>query len=274
MPETKNIYKPIRSRVEEIIPESPLIKTFVLVPEEEFSFKTGEFIELTMDGIGEAPFTPSSSPLVNDKIEVTIMKTGYVTEKLHAIEKGQVLGLRGPFGRGYPLKDFYNKEVVILGGGCGFAPIRSLMYNLIAEKDKLKKVTLCYGAKTPEECIYKPFVSEVRDIEKFEVYRSVDHADETWEEKEGVVTILLDDIKVDIPNAVAIVCGPPVMMKFGTMKLLEMGFHEDDIYLSMEKNMSCGLGKCGHCMMGDYFVCKDGPVFTYGEIKLHPDIWT
>lgn len=268
-----NIYKPFKAEVESIVDESPLIKTFVLRPEHEFAFKTGEFIELTLDGIGEAPFTPSSSPLEHEHIEVTIMRTGYVTDRLHTIEPGTILGIRGPFGRGYPLEKFYGKEVVILGGGCGFAPIRSLMYNLIAEKDKLKKVTLCYGAKTPDDCIYKPFVSEVRSVEKFEVYRSVDHADESWEEKEGVVTVLLDDIEVDIKNSVAVVCGPPVMMKFGTFKLLEMGYREEDIYLSMEKNMSCAVGKCGHCMMGDYFVCKDGPVFSYDEIKGYPNIW-
>lgn len=269
----QNIYKPIKAKVEKVIQESPMIKSFVLIPEHEFSFKTGEFIELTLNGYGEAPFTPSSSPLEKKKIEVTVMKAGYVTEKIHALKPGNIVGIRGPFGRGYPLEKFYGKEIVILGGGCGFAPIRSLLYNLMAEKDNFKKVTLCYGAKTPEECIYKPFVDELRKVDKFEILRSVDKADETWEEKEGVVTVLLDDIKVDIPNSVAVVCGPPVMMKFGTYKLLEMGYPEEDIYLSMEKNMSCGLGKCGHCMMGKYFVCKDGPVFTYAEIKNEPDIW-
>ena len=116
-------------------------------------------------------------------------------------------------------------------------------------------------------------MEELRRTEKFEVYRSVDHADETWEEKEGVVTVLLDDIDVNITESVAVVCGPPVMMKFGTLKLLELGYPEEKIYLSMEKNMSCGLGKCGHCMMGSYYVCKDGPVFSYDEIKDQPDIW-
>ena len=270
----QNIYKPIKATVKNIISESPTIKTFVLIPEEAFSFKTGEFIELTLDGIGEAPFTPSSSPLEKKKLEVTVMKVGYMTERLHAIQPGEIVGLRGPFGRGYPLEKFYGKEIIILGGGCGFAPLRSLLYNLVAEKEKFKKVTLCYGAKTPVDCIYKPFVSELKKVEKFEVYRSVDHPDESWEEREGVVTGLLDDLKIDLSNSVAVVCGPPVMMKFGTRKLIEIGFKDEDIYLSMEKNMSCGLGKCGHCMMGDYFVCKDGPVFRYDEIKNCPDIWT
>jgi len=273
MPDIMNIYRPLRAMVEQVIDESPLIKSFVLIPEVEFSFKTGEFIELTVDGYGEAPFTPSSSPLEKHKLEVTVMKAGYVTEKIHALKKGDWVGIRGPFGRGYPLEKFYGQEVVILGGGCGFAPIRSLLFNLIAEKENFKKVILCYGAKTPEDCIYKPFVDQLRKVEKFEVYRSVDKANETWNEKVGVVTRLLDDIRIDVKNSVAIVCGPPVMMKYGTLKLLEMGYPDQQIYLSMEKNMSCGLGKCGHCMMGKYYVCKDGPVFTYDEIKNQPDIW-
>lgn len=273
MPPAINIYKPFRAKLTKVIEESPLIKTFVLQPEEEFSFNTGQFIEVSVDGIGEAPFTPSSSPLVKDMLEVTVMKTGYMTGYMHNMKPGEYMGIRGPFGRGYPVEKFFDKEVLILGGGCGFAPIRSLLYNLIAISDKLRKVTLCYGSKTPEDCIYKPYIAELRKTPKFEVLRSVDKADSNWNERVGVVTILLDDVKVDIKNSVAVVCGPPVMMKFGTLKLLEMGYPDHDIYLSMEKNMSCGLGKCGHCMMGEYFVCKDGPVFTYAEIKNQPNIW-
>jgi NAD(P)H-flavin reductase len=269
----ENIYRPLKARLVKVIEESPLIKTFVLVPEKSFSFGTGQFIEVTVDGIGEAPFTPSSSPLVTDQLEVTVMKTGYVTEYMHNLRPGDYMGIRGPFGRGYPIEQFSGKEVLILGGGCGFAPIRSLLYNLIAISGKLKKVILCYGSKTPEDCIYKPYIEELRNTPKFQVLRSVDVPDETWTESVGVATVLLDQVKVDIPNSVAVVCGPPVMMKYGTLKLLEMGYPEHGIYLSMEKNMSCGLGKCGHCMMGKYFVCKDGPVFTYDEIKEQPDIW-
>jgi NAD(P)H-flavin reductase len=268
-----NLYKPLKSELIKIIDESPLIKTFVLVPEEEFSFRTGQFIEVTIDGLGEAPFTPSSSPLQKSQLEITVMKTGYVTENMHAMQPGDKMGIRGPFGRGYPMEKFFDKEILILGGGCGFAPIRSLLYSLIAVSDKLRKVTLLYGSKTPEDCIYKPYIQELRDTPKFEVLRSVDQANEDWTESVGVVTVLLDDVNMDIKNSVAVVCGPPIMMKFGTMKLLEMGYPEHDIFLSMEKNMSCGLGKCGHCMMGHYLVCKDGPVFTYDEIKDQPHIW-
>ncbi len=273
MTERANIYAPFRVTLEKVIDESPLIKTFVFVPEKEFRFKTGEFIELTLDGVGEAPFTPSSSPLVTDRFDVTIMKAGYMTEKMHRLKPGVVLGVRGPYGRGYPLDQFIDKEILILSGGCGLAPIRSLLYMLIDMEDQLRKVVLCYGSKTPEDCVYKNLFSELDRLDKFETMRTVDYADTHWGEHVGVATVLLDHVKVDLPNAVAVVCGPPVMMKYGTMKLLEIGFPDHDIYLSMEKNMSCGLGKCGHCMMGRYFVCRDGPVFTYDEIKDQPDIW-
>ena len=143
----KNIYKPIKAKLTDVIDESPLIKTFVLVPEEEFSFKTGQFIELSVDGIGEAPFTPSSSPLVNEKLEVTVMKTGYVTEYMHKLKPGEFMGIRGPYGRGYPVEKFFGKEVLILGGGCGLAPIRSLLYALENINDKLEKVILMLWIK-------------------------------------------------------------------------------------------------------------------------------
>jgi NAD(P)H-flavin reductase len=268
-----NIYKPIRAKLIDVIDESTLIKTFVLVPEEEFSFKTGQFIELSVDGIGEAPFTPSSSPLVTEKLEVTVMKTGYVTEYMHMLKPGVYMGIRGPYGRGYPVEKFFGKEVLILGGGCGLAPIRSLLYALESVTDKLEKVLLCYGSKTPSDCIYKPLFARLNKIAKFETYRTVDRPEEGWTESIGVVTGLLNKVRINIEKSVAVVCGPPIMMKFGTIRLLEMGYAENQIYLSMEKNMSCGLGKCGHCMMGEFFVCKDGPVFTYSELKNTPDIW-
>lgn len=273
MTATMNIYKPLRAKLTEVINESPLIKTFVLVPESRFSFGTGQFIELSVDGIGEAPFTPSSSPQITDRLDVTVMKTGYVTEYMHNLKPGVFMGIRGPYGRGYPIEKFYGKEILIIGGGCGLAPIRSLLFALEHIKDLVKKVILCYGSKTPSDCIYKPLFDRLNSLDKFEAYRTVDKAETGWNGSVGVVTMLLDKIKIDLNNSVAVVCGPPIMMKFGTIRLIEMGYRDDQIYLSMEKNMSCGLGKCGHCMMGEFFVCKDGPVFTYSELKNTPDIW-
>ncbi|MDD5687771.1 MAG: FAD/NAD(P)-binding protein [Elusimicrobia bacterium] len=270
----KNIYQPIKAEVVNITDESSNIKTFTLKPSEKFSFVTGQFIEFSLNGIGESPFTPSSSPYKTETIDVTIMRAGYVTEKIHQLKKGDIVGIRGPYGKGYPIEEMVDKEVLILGGGVGMAPLRSFLLTLVKQIDKFKKVTLCYGSKSPEDIIYKSEFEDWKKIKKLDILRSVDKCPEgVWKESVGVVTCLLDKVKVDLKNSVAIVCGPPIMMKFGTKKLLEVGFSPKNIYLSMEKNMSCGLGKCGHCQLGPYFVCKDGPVFLYDKIKDLEELW-
>lgn len=268
----KSPYKPVPARLEKVIVETPNIKTFVLRPEEKFHFATGQFIELSIPGFGEAPFTPSSSPFITETIDVTIMKTGLMTEKLHSLEPGVMLGIRGPYGRGYPVETFYGKNILILGGGVGMAPLRSFLLTLMELKDKLGKVTLCYGSRTPDDVVYKYLFPEWKKVKGIDILRSVDKCPAgIWDETIGLVTCLLDNVKIDLAKTVAIVCGPPIMMKFGTMKLLDLGFEPASIYLSMEANMSCGMGKCGHCQLGPYFICKDGPVFTYDQIKDIPE---
>ena len=270
----KNLYQPINAEVVDIIDESPTIKSFVVVPEQPFSFRTGQFVELTLPGEGEAPFTPSSSPADSDKMEITIMKAGRVTALLHQCEKGQKVGLRGPFGKGYPIDDFASKDVYIIGGGVGLAPIRSLFLTLTGSIRDFKSVVCRFGAKTPEDFIYKKAIfGSWQKINGVDMKLTVDKANGDWKGNVGVVTKILTPGDVDIKNSAAVVCGPPIMMKYATLKLLEFGFAPKDIYLSMEKNMSCGVGLCGHCMLGKFYVCKDGPVFTYEQIKGYHDIW-
>ncbi|MBM3249695.1 MAG: oxidoreductase [Candidatus Omnitrophica bacterium] len=269
----KNIYRPFEAVVEDIISETPTIKTFVFRPKEPFSFRTGQFIELTVPGIGEAPFTPSSDPNITERFDVTIMKVGRVTELLHGITKGTTLGVRGPYGKGYPLDKFYGKDVLIVGGGVGLAPLRSLLFSLFAGIDKYNKVVLRYGSRTSGDIVYKEAIPEWAKKKKVNLVTTVDVGDPSWKGNVGLVTTILKDLPVDLNNAVAIVCGPPIMMKFVTMKLLDLGFKPEQIYLSMEKSMSCGLGKCGHCRIGKFYACKDGPVFTYEELKDIHDIW-
>ena len=269
----ENPYLPVEAKIEKIIDETPNIKTFVLKPSREIKFETGQFVQLTIPGIGEAPFTPSSSPYETEKIELTVMEAGLLTGKLHEMREGEIVGIRGPYGRGYPFDDFYNKEVLILGGGVGMAPLRSLLLTLLENVNKFKRIVLCYGARTPEDIVYKHAFPEWKKKNKLEILRSVDKATPGWNETEGLVTVLLDKIEMNLKNSVAVVCGPPIMMKFGTLKLMDLGYKPENIYLSMEKNMSCGLGKCGHCALGKYYVCKDGPVFKYDVIKDVPDIW-
>ena len=183
------------------------------------------------------------------------------------------MGLRGPFGSGYPLDDFKGKEVLVVGGGCGFAPLRSLMYSFFDISGKFKKLFFRGGCKNPSEFLYKQEIEEWTKREDLNIALTVDTGDETWKRNVGLVTTILDNVEMDYKNGIAIVCGPPIMMKFATKKLLDMGFEEKNLYLSMEKNMSCGIGKCGHCRIGIYYACKDGPVFQYSKIKDFPGIW-
>ncbi len=271
---TANIYQPTHGEIVEIIEESPTIKSFVIQPETEFRFDTGQFVELTLPGEGEAPFTPSSSPAVTEKMEITIMKAGRVTGLLHECRQGQPVGIRGPYGKGYPVDEFAGKDIYIVGGGVGLAPIRSLFLTLVDRIKDFHAVVCRFGARTPEDFIYKKTLfGQWQKLEGVEIKLTVDKANGDWGGHVGVVTTILDRKDVDTDNAVAVVCGPPIMMKFVTVNLLGYGFDPKAIYLSMEKNMSCGFGKCGHCMLGRYYVCKDGPVFTYEQISKYPKIW-
>jgi NAD(P)H-flavin reductase len=270
----RNLYQPVNGRIVEVIDESPTIKSFVVEPQDEFKFETGQFVELTLPGVGEAPFTPSSSPAVTKKMEITIMKAGRVTALLHDCKAGQQIGIRGPYGNGYPIEKFLGKHVYIIGGGVGLAPIRSLFLTLIDRIKDFKSVVCRYGAKTPADFIYKnTLFGPWPKIKGVDMKLTVDIGDDQWKGHIGVVTDICARKDVEISNAVAVVCGPPIMMKFATMKLLQFGFAAEQIYLSMEKNMSCGVGKCGHCMLGKYYVCKEGPVFTYDQIKDYRNIW-
>lgn len=206
-------------------------------------------------------------------MEVTVMKVGKVTEKIHQLKKGDTIGVRGPFGIGYPLDKFKGKEVLVVGGGCGFAPIRSLMYSLFDIRNDLKDLIFRGGCKNPQELVYKSEIDKWPKEQKLDFKLTVDKGDDTWKGNVGLVTTVLDNLKLDVKQAVSIVCGPPIMMKFVTKKLIESGFKDENIYLSMEKNMSCGIGKCGHCRLGTFYCCKDGPVFTYDKIKNFHEIW-
>jgi NAD(P)H-flavin reductase len=263
--ERMNPYYPIPTKIKKIIPETPNITTFIL-DGKPIEFRAGQFAELTIPGIGEAPFTPSSSPHDKD-LEFTIMKVGRVTDALFELEEGALVGVRGPFGKPYPLSEFKGKEIFIVGGGVGFAPLRSLFLALVHEIDEYKKIYIRYGARSPKDIVYKQFIPEWQKLDRVDILLTVDVGDESWKGRVGVVTTILDQIPVDLQTSPTVVCGPPLMMKFTTQKLVAAGFKDANIYLSMEQNMSCGLGKCNHCRLGKIYVCKDGPVLTWKDIK-------
>ncbi len=264
--EGMNPYQPTTGKITKIIDETQTIKTFIVEPK-PLDFEAGQFVELTVFGVGEAPFTPSSSSYDKKKMELTIMKVGRVTTALFGLREGDSVGFRGPYGKRYPLEEFKGKEIFIVGGGVGFAPLRSLFLSLLHKVEDYKKIYIRYGARTPEDLVYKRYIDEWNAKDKVDIGLSVDVGDPSWRGKVGVVTVLLDDIPVNVKESPTIVCGPPIMMKFATQKLLEAGFPGSNIYLSMESNMSCGLGMCNHCRVGELYACKDGPVLTWEQIK-------
>lgn len=263
----KNPYESVPVTITEVIEETPNIRTFVLGPKKVLSFDAGQFVELTVPGVGEAPFTPSSSPFDEEKLEVTIMKVGRVTSALFELKAGETLGIRGPYGKRYPLEKFKGRDILIVGGGVGLAPLRSLFLALAHHQKRYGTIYQCWGARTPADVAYKRLLPVWAKMPGVDVKQTVDRGDATWTGTVGVVTVLLEKIPCDVNTSVAVVCGPPLMMKFATLRLLEAGFPGESIYLSMEKNMSCGLGQCGHCRMGIYFTCRDGPVLTWAQVK-------
>ena len=270
------LYMPIPAIIERIEVETPDIKTFTIRPVEPIPFAAGQFVELAVPGIGEAPFTPSSSPRISDFMEITIMRTGRVTDWLHNMKEGDEVGVRGPMGRAYPIEDFHGREILIVGGGCGVGPLRSLLLALIDDLDAYARIIVRYGARSADSIVFKD--AQMHGWNQggaLDVMLTVDEESDNWDGHVGMITDILEEDYLDCHanDGIAVMCGPPVMMKYGTNKLLERGYLPKNIYLSMERNMSCGIGQCGHCRLGCYYVCKDGPVFSYDELQNDRGLW-
>ncbi len=269
-------YMPIPAEIERVVDETPTIKTFAIRPEEPIPFEAGQFVQLTVPGVGEAPFTPSSSPSVTDHMEITIVQVGRVTEALHQLGPGARVGLRGPLGRAYPLDAFSGRDVVVIGGGCGVGPLRALLFALLEHPDRYGRILFRYGARTPEDIVYREACARSwGDEDLVDVRVTVDESSEGWRGHVGVVTEILDEkcFGGDPSQRVAAMCGPPVMMQFAARKLLEEGYDAERLFLSVERHMSCGVGLCGHCRVGPYYVCRDGPVFRYAELSPLHRMW-
>lgn len=268
-----NPYEPVLCKLAEVVSETPTIKTLVLEPARPMPFKAGQFVQLGIPGVAEAPFTPSSSPLRPERIDVTILKTGMLTDQLHEAKPGQTLMLRGPFGKGYPIDEMDGKECLVVGGGVGLAPLRALIYALLARLDRVKRVSIKYGARGQSELLFRRMYEDWAKTAKVDFTVTIDRAEEGWSGRVGVVTTLLKSLDIDKPNAGVFVCGPGIMLKFTTFELLSEGFKPEQVYLSMNRRMSCGMGKCGRCNIGPYYLCKDGPDMEYSLIKDYPNVF-
>lgn len=271
----RHFFKPVMTNIKKVVRETPDTKSFFFDRDLWESHVPGQFAELWVPGTGEIPLSIASSP--NDKyITFTVKKAGSVTAELFNKKEGDSVGIRGPFGNGFPIEKFNGKELVFVGGGIGLPPLMSTILYALHRKDSFKGITLFYGARTPKDLVYRNQLEELS--KKINVYLTVDKGTNSWKGPVGVVTEIITQARVYPEDSVAMVCGPGIMMYFTVKKLIDLGFKPSDIYLSLEHHMKCAVGKCGHCRIGHYYVCVDGPIFSYEllkevVIKYAGDIW-
>lgn len=235
--------------------------------ETQFSFLPGQFNMLYVLGVGEAPISISGNPAMTDRVVHTTRAVGTVTRAMWRLRRGECVGLRGPFGSPWPVDEAKGKDLVVVTGGIGLAPLRPVIYHVLAHRKEYERVVLMYGARTPDDLLYDEELLNPPQPLDMSVDVTVDRAVAGWKGRIGVVTTLVPRAPFDHDNAVAMVCGPEVMMRFTVQSLLARGLSADSIYVSMERNMKCAVGFCGHCQYGPAFICKDGPVFRYDKIE-------
>jgi NAD(P)H-flavin reductase len=243
--------------------------TLELAPVQEagLSFAAGQFNMVYVFGVGEVPISISGNPLQAPRLIHTIRAVGTVTSAIRALPAGAMVGIRGPFGSAWPVSEAAGKDVVLVAGGIGLAPLRPVLYELLAQRQEYGKIVLLYGTRTPQDLLYRRDLERWRGRFDLDVQVTVDRAMGSWYGNVGVVTRLLQRATFAPLDTLAMICGPEVMMRFTIMELLKRGLAEEHVYVSMERNMQCAIGFCGHCQFGPTFVCKDGPVLRYDHIK-------
>ena len=257
-------------RVHRVTKETSDTFTLELLPEAGhagFAFAAGQFNMLYVCGIGEVPISISGDPGVPQALVHTTRAVGAVTKGMEELKKGDSIGIRGPFGTNWPVSAAEGNDVVFVAGGIGLAPLRPALYQVLANREKYGRVVLLYGARTPEDILYRKQLKEWRADLGLEVHVSVDRATRDWRGNVGVVTTLIPRVPFDPYHTVAMVCGPEVMIRYTVMELERRGVAQQSIHVSLERNMKCGIGFCGHCQHGPNFVCKDGPVFPFAKVR-------
>lgn len=227
----------------------------------------GQFVEVSVSGFGESPIGLASYS--KDYVELLIRTVGNVTSKIGDLGKGDVVGIRGPFGNGFPMSEIEGKKIIVISGGTGTAPIRSVIEYVLANMKKYSGIEAFFGFRSVDDILFKDDVKKWGG--KFPVHITLDNGSSKWSGPVGLITKLIEDVGVDAEDTIVITCGPPIMIKFVIQTLEKMGFKDDQIYVSLERMMQCGMGKCGHCQVGDKYVCKDGPVFLYRDSKFLKD---
>ena len=274
-----NPFIPMLTKITSLVTENAAndIKTIELKFEKDEDYKAfdyipGQFAEISLIGKGECPIGIASSPTEEGTIKFTIKKMGTVTSAFHALEVGDTVGVRGPCGNGWPMEELKGKNIVVIGGGFAFSTLRSLILYVLDEKHRKEygNITVIYGNRNSDEVLYNDVLEEWEKRDDIDIVLTIDGAEDTWTRKVGYVAAVVKEVAPNKDNAVAVVCGPPIMIMTAQKELLALGWQENQILNSLEMRMKCGIGKCGRCNIGNKFVCVDGPVFSVEELNKMP----
>lgn len=267
--QNKDIYRPESATLVKVQPMTDLERFFEfrLDADRDLGHQPGQFVEVSVAGVGEAPISISSSPTRQGSFQLLVRRVGNVSGALHRLNPGDKVGIRGPFGNPFPVNDaMKGQDIIFICGGIGLAPVRSAIQYVFDHRRDYGAVTILFGAKSPAERLFVEEV-EVWKCQPGTVYlESVDRADASWKGHVGVITTLMPKLAVKPEQTVAIVCGPPIMYKFVLMELNKMNLSNERSYVSLERHMKCGVGKCGHCQINNLYACQDGPVFRYSDL--------
>jgi len=274
----KNPYQPHLARIVRIHPmvKDNYLFQFRFLDQEmakSFTHRPGQFVMLSVLGTGEAPISISSSPTRPGIIELCVRRTGRLTDALYRLAHNDLVGIRGPYGNGFPIEEMEGNSLLIVAGGLGMAPLRSLLWYALDSRSLFQDLILMYGAKSPAEMLYRDELVSLTNRQDLNCLLTVDKDDTgTWKERVGLLPTLFDYATIDANRTYAAVCGPPVVFKYVLQKLLERNFSKDRILMSLERRMKCGVGKCGHCSVGYKYTCIHGPIFTYWDAINLPEI--
>jgi len=271
----ENIYLPRMATIQSMRPETIDVTTFRVTIDGsggtgKFEYKSGQFAEVSVLGVGEAPIAITSSPTRPGTIEFGIRRVGELTNALHELQPMDEIGIRGPFGNFFPLEEMEGQNLLIIGGGIGLSPLRSVILNVFDNRAKYGKIDIIYGARSPQDLVFTSEYEEWQAVANTRLHLTVDRGDEEWKGNVGLVPTFLREINPSPENTTSITCGPPIMIKFVIEALNELGFSSEHIITTLERRMKCGVGKCGRCNIGSKYVCLDGPVFTLKQLEEMP----
>lgn len=263
---------PYLATVQSVVDLTPDVRLFTVelndpAVRESFTYRPGQFAFVSVFGMGEVPFGITSVAHRNEGLQFAVRRVGTVTNALHEVREGDTVGVRGPFGNGFPLEDYEGKGIFIIGGGIGMAPLRPVISTVLDRRDSYGDLLIINGARTPRDLVFAPEFDTWAQSPRTKVELTVDRGDDNWTGRVALIPDVVRDIKPSPENMIAITCGPPIMIHFTLQALKELGFADRQIVTTLESNMKCGLGKCARCNVGDKYVCKDGPVFDFEQIS-------